>query len=70
VKQYSPEELVLLRRIFDQVVHELPPAERTSSARSQIARRILSCAATGERNPVELRMAASVHAKECADAQP
>ena len=55
---YAPEELLLFRRIFENAFGSLPAAMRTSENRSRIARSILECAATGERDPVELRIAA------------
>lgn len=57
---YTTEELLLLRRIFENVLATLPAATRTSDARSSIARNLLECAATGERDPVELRIAALI----------
>jgi hypothetical protein len=55
---YAPEELLLFRRVFENAVGALPAVMRTPDARSRIARNILDCAATGERDPVELRIAA------------
>ena len=55
---YSTEELMLFRRVFEAVLAQLPAMMRTADARSAIARNILDCAATGERDPVELRIAA------------
>ena len=55
---YDPEELVLLGRILDQVVQSLPPDLRTSYNRAALAKNILACAATGERDPDKLRRAA------------
>ena len=55
---YYPEELALLGKVLDQVVQSLPPNLRTPYNRSAIARNILSCAHTGERDPAALRRAA------------
>jgi hypothetical protein len=55
---YSTEELLLFRRVFEAALAGLPAVTRTAHARSVIARNILDCAATGERDPVELRIAA------------
>jgi hypothetical protein len=55
---YYPEELALLGRILDQVVQSLPPNLRTPYNRAALAQNILACAATGERDPEELRRAA------------
>jgi DNA-binding FadR family transcriptional regulator len=57
---YAPEELLLFRRIFENAFGSLPAAMRTSENRARIARAILDCAATGERDPVELRIAARI----------
>lgn len=55
---YYPEELVLLGSILDEVVQSLPLNLRTPYNRAALAQNILACAATGERNPDELRRAA------------
>ena len=55
---YCPEELSLLGQVLDQVVRSLPPNMRTPYNRAAIAINILACAATGERDPDELRRAA------------
>jgi hypothetical protein len=55
---YAPEELGLLRRIMDEAIASLPLDLRTPERKAKIARLILDCAATGERDPVELRYAA------------
>jgi hypothetical protein len=55
---YYPEDLALLGRILDQVVQSLPPNLRTPYNRAALAQNILACAATGERDPDELRRAA------------
>jgi hypothetical protein len=54
---YSPEELNFLHQVLDEAVRTLPVPLQTSVSKSRIAKRILDCAATGERNRVELRMA-------------
>ena len=54
---YSSEELNFLHEVLDQAVNALPVHLRTSATRSKIAKRILDCAATGERSVVELRLA-------------
>ena len=53
-----PSELGLLRRIMDEIVQSLPAELRTADRKARIARLILDCAATGERDAVELRHAA------------
>lgn len=54
---YSPEELNFLHQVLDNAVRTLPVQMQTSVSKSRIAKRILDCAATGERNRVELRIA-------------
>ncbi len=55
---YQPEELRLLGEVLDRVVQSLPPNLRTPDNRVAIARNILACAVTGERDPEVLRRAA------------
>ena len=57
----QPEELDLFRHIFDEAVSDLPAQMRTPSNKARIARQILDCAATGERDPIELRIAAAIN---------
>jgi hypothetical protein len=54
---YSSEELIFLRRVLDEAVASLPVRLRTPAFRTRIAKRIIECAATGERSRVELRIA-------------
>ena len=60
---YYPEELSLLGQILDQAVQSLPLSMRTPQNRAAIARSILACAAAGERDPTELRLAALINLK-------
>ena len=60
---YYPEELSLLGHVLDQVIKSLPAAMRTPYNRTEIARNILACAATGERDPIELELAATIDLK-------
>jgi hypothetical protein len=60
---YYPEELSLLGRILDQAVQSLPLGMRTLQNRAAIAKNILACAATGERDPIKLRLAALINLK-------
>jgi hypothetical protein len=60
---YCPEELSLLGQILDQAVQSLPLSMRTPQYRTAIAKNILACAATGERDPIELRLAALINLK-------
>ena len=57
----DPEELALLGSVFDRALASLPYAMQTRSNRSAIAKNILACAATGERNPIELELAATTN---------
>jgi hypothetical protein len=65
---YDPEELSLLGQVMDQAVRSLPLQLRTARIRTEIARNILACAATGERDPVELELAALINLKVTAAA--
>jgi hypothetical protein len=58
LRALGPTEHLLLRRVFEEAMDCLPIQKRTSAARQAVAERILDCAATGERDPVELRIAA------------
>jgi hypothetical protein len=60
---YYPEELSLLGQILDQAVQSLPPSMRTPQNRAAIAKNILASASTGERDPIELRLAALINLK-------
>jgi hypothetical protein len=55
---YDPEELALLGNLLDQVVQSLPPDLRTPCNQTAIARNLLACSLTGERDPDVLRRAA------------
>jgi hypothetical protein len=55
---YDPEELSLLGKVLDQVMQSLPPNLRTPDNRAAVARNILDCASTGERDPDVLGRAA------------
>jgi hypothetical protein len=65
---YYPEELSLLGQILDQAVQSLPPSMQTPQHRAAIAKNILACAATGERDPIELRRTALTNLKVTAAA--
>jgi hypothetical protein len=60
---YDPEELLLLGQVLDETVRSLPANLRTPRNRVEIARNILACAATGERDPIELELAALTNLK-------
>lgn len=65
---YCPDELALLGSVLDQVVQSMPPNLRTAYNRNALAINILACAATGERNPEQLRRAALMEPKVSAAA--
>jgi hypothetical protein len=58
---YLPEDLTVFGVVLDQVIQSLPPNLRTSYNRTAIAKNILACARTGERDPEILRRAALMH---------
>jgi hypothetical protein len=60
---YSPEELAGFKTVFDEAIASLSPLMLTTSNRLQIAQSVLACAATGERDPVELGLAALASVK-------
>jgi len=61
---YYPEELSLWGGdILDQVLESLPTAMRTPYNRTQIAKKLMACAATGERDRIELELAATIDLK-------
>ncbi len=55
---YQPNEWALFYRVMEHSLASLPASYRSPNLRLQIARRILECAATGERDPIELEFAA------------
>ena len=59
---YYPEDLSLLGEVLDQIVQSLPPKMRTRANLAEIAKNILACAATGQRDPLELELAAWINA--------
>jgi hypothetical protein len=65
---YQPEDLCLLGKVLDEVVRSLPLNLRTSANRLAIARNILDCALTGERDPDVLRRAALMDSTDAAAA--
>jgi hypothetical protein len=54
-----PDDLSLLGSVFDRAVASLPPAMRTLGNRTEIAKNLMRAAAFGERDPIELELAAS-----------
>jgi len=57
---YYPEKLSLFGQILDQAVQSLPLNMRTPQNRAAIAKNILAVAVTGERDPIEIWLAALI----------
>jgi hypothetical protein len=55
---YQPEDIVLMRTVLDDAASGLPPTQRTDTMKAKLASRILASAAKGERNPIQLKIAA------------
>ena len=55
---YSPAELAGFKAVFNEAMASLAPRMLTTGNRLQIAQNVLACAATGERDPAELGLAA------------
>jgi hypothetical protein len=55
---YSPKELASFKTVFEAAIASLSPMMVTTCNRLQVAQNILACAATGERDPIELGHAA------------
>ena len=66
---YSPEELASFKAVFDEAIASLSPLMLTTRNRLQIAQNVLACAATGERDRVELGLAARASVKDRGEAQ-
>jgi hypothetical protein len=70
-EKFFPEEIALLRSVLDKAAAQLPPHKRTCIMKSFLAEGILKRAATGERDPMRLRVVALLAAAYCSsDAQP
>jgi hypothetical protein len=65
---YDPEELKLSGHILDDTIESLPAVMQTTFNRTDIARNLLACAATAQRDPMELQLAARVDLKVSAAA--
>jgi hypothetical protein len=59
---YYPEELSLLGKVVDQIVQSLPTDLGGPGTRMMIARDLLACFRTGERDPEVLKRAALMNA--------
>ena len=55
---FEPEDLILLGGVYDQAIASLPWRMQTSANRRTIAKNLIALAASGERNPIELELAA------------
>jgi hypothetical protein len=55
---FQPDEIKLIRSTLDEAASMLPQAKRTSAMKVKLASLILAAAAKGERDPVQLRIAA------------
>ena len=55
---FQPDEIKVMRSVLDEAAIILPEAERTSAMKVRLASRILAAAASGERDPNKLRIAA------------
>jgi hypothetical protein len=55
---FQPELIELMKSSLDEAATLLPKAKRTNAIKVKLASRILAAAANGERDPMQLRMAA------------
>jgi hypothetical protein len=55
---YQSELIELMKTALDEAATILPAAKRTPAMKVRLASRILSAAARGERDPIQLRIAA------------
>jgi len=60
---YSPKELASFKTVFEAAIASLSPMMLTTSNRLQVAQNVLACAATGERDPIELGLTALANLK-------
>jgi hypothetical protein len=60
--RYQPEDIALMKTVLEEAATILPAHRRTSAMKTKLAARILASAAKGERDPVQLRIAALVEA--------
>jgi hypothetical protein len=52
---FSPEDVTVLRAVFEDCIRHLGLADRDDPAVTMVAKRIIALAQEGERNPVILR---------------
>jgi hypothetical protein len=55
---YLPEDIALMKTVLEEAATILPVARRTCAMKAKLAARILASAAKGERDPIQLRIAA------------
>jgi hypothetical protein len=55
---YDPETIELMKTVLEKAWASLPNSRRSAGLKSELAQRILTAAASGERDPVRLRMRA------------
>jgi hypothetical protein len=55
---FPPEDVALMRSALDEAVTILPVFQRTPAMRTKLASRIVAAVAKGERDPIQLRIAA------------
>jgi hypothetical protein len=55
---YQPEVIALMKTVLDDAAIGLPVAQRTDAMKARLASRILASAAKGERDPIQLKIAA------------
>ena len=55
---YRPEDIALMETVLDEAATILPVAKRTAAMKAKLTARILASAAKGERDPIQLRIAA------------
>ena len=60
---YSSNELAIFKTVFEDAISSLSPSMLASCNRLQVAQNILSRAAAGERDPIELGLAALANLK-------
>ena len=60
---YSSNELAIFKTVFEDAISSLSPGMLANCNRLQVAQNILSRAAAGERDPIELGLAALANVK-------
>jgi hypothetical protein len=55
---FNPEEVTMLRNVFEDTLRALKLVDRSDPATSLIAKKIIALASQGERDPTRLRQAA------------